>query len=273
MRLCLAFGLVVALAAPAFPQAKAGDKTTVSVESSMDLEIQVRDGAGENTRLLSLVRRESFDQEVLAAVDGQVNSVSIKVVSSTLQKSGSDIPLEEKPTALAGQTYTSMRGQTGWVAKDSDGGAAPAGGATLGAWNDAGRLLPKTGLAANGQWDVDSAQVVALISPAGVKEAAGKISCTCQSLEGGKASVIFNGSITGRGRDDAQVTLTIKTGRLEYDVTKGHPTMLSISGSFESILSIEDVYRKPGIDSLEERRKIGEIAVRSRKLEAIFTFK
>jgi hypothetical protein len=241
----------------------------------MDLEIQVRDGSttGENTRLLSLVRRETFDQELLAAVDGQANSVRIKVVSSTLQKSGSDTPLEEKPTALAGQTYTSMRGQTGWVAKDTDGGAAPADGATLGAWNDAGRLLPKTGLAANGQWDVDSAQVIALMAPASVKEAAGKLSCTCQSLEGGKASVLFNGSITGRGRDDAQVTLTIKTGRMEYDLSKGRPTMLSVSGSFESILSIEDVYRKPGIDSLEERRKIGEIAVRSRKFEAIFTFK
>ncbi len=273
MRFCLALGLFVASAAPAASQAKGGDSATVSVESSIDLEIQVRDGSGEVTRLLSLVRRETFEQEVLAAAEGLASSVRVKVVSSTLQKSGTDVLLEDKPTALQGQTYISTRGASGWVAKDDTGGAAPAGGATLGAWNDAGRLLPKTGLTANVQWDVEATQVVALITPAGVKEATGKLSCTCQSLEGNKASVVFSGLVTGRGKDDAQVTLTIKTGRLEYDLSKGRPTMLSISGSFESILSIEDVYRKPGVDSTEERRKIGEIAIRSRKLEAVFTFK
>ena len=64
-----------------------------------------------------------------------------------------------------------------------------------------------------------------------------------------------------------------RNGRLEYDLTKNRPVMLSLSGSFESILSIEDVYRKPGVEGPEERRKIGEIAIRSRKLEAIFSFK
>lgn len=273
MRLCLALGLLAALAPPAASQAKAGDKATLTVESSMDLEIQVRDGSGEATRFLNLLRRETFEQEVLAADEGMASRVRVRVVSSTLQRSGTDVLLEDKPTALQGQTYEAARGQAGWMAKDSEGGAAPAEGAALGAWNDAGRLLPRTGLAANAQWDVDAAKVMTLITPAGVREAAGKLSCTCQALEGNKASIVFNGALTGKGKNDAQVTFTVKTGRLEYDLSKGRPSMLSLSGSFESVLSVEDVYRKPGVEFVEERRKIGEIQVRSRKLEAIFTFK
>jgi hypothetical protein len=272
MRLVLALGLVAAAVAPALSQVKAGDTATVSVESSIDLEIQVRDGSGEVTRLLSLVRRETFEQEVLAVAETQATSVRIRVVSSTLQKSGTDAPLEEKATALSGQTYTSVRGQSGWIARDPDGGAAPAEGSGLGTWNDAGRLLPKAGLAAGGQWDIDAAQISALVSPSGLKEAAGKLTCTCQALEGNKASIVFSGQITGKGKDDAQVTLILKTGRLEYDLSKGRPTMLSVSGSYESLLTVEDVYRKPNEEN-EERRKIGEVLVKSRKLEAIFTFK
>lgn len=274
MRFLLALGLLVAVAVPAFSQAKAGDKVTVTVESSIDLEINVRDGSGtgESLRLLSLGRRETFEQEVLAAQEGMATQARIRVVSSTLQRSGTDIILEDKPTAIAGQTYTATRGPAGWVARDEEGGAAPAEGASLGAWNDAGRLLPKTGLVANGQWDVDAAQLVGLISPAGVREAGGKLSCTCQSLEGNKAAVLFTGAIAGKGKDDAMVTLNVAAGRLEYDLSKGRPTFFSISGSFESLLSIEDVYRKPGADSVEERRKIGEIQVKSKKLSVSFTF-
>ena len=274
MRLLFALGLVAAFAAPAFPQARAGDKTTVSVESTMDVEIFVRDGsgAGEITKRLNLVRRETFEQEVLAAAEGLASSVRVKVVASTLQKSGSDTRLEEKATALVDQTYTSTRGPSGWIAVDSNGGAAPADGAALGAWNDAGWLLPKDGPKAGGQWDVEAAQVAALISPTGLREPAGKLSCSCRAVEGGKASLTFSGSIWGKGKDDVQIKVTIKTGMMEYDLGKGRPTMLSMSGSYESMLSIEDVIRKPN-ENIEERQKIGEIQVKSRKLEVKFDFK
>ena len=271
MRLALAFGLFAAVALPAFPQAKAGDKAMVSVESTIDLEITVRDGrAGENQRDLSLVRRETFEQEVLAADGGLASSVRLKVVSSTLQKSGTDTLLEEKSTPLAGQTYTCLREQGAWIAKDAENGPAPAEGAALGAWNDAGRLLPKSGLAAGGQWEVEAADVLALISPAGVREATGKLACTCKSLDGTKASISFTGGLTGKARNDARVTLTINAGVMEYDLSKGRLTTLSISGSFESNLSVEDEYRKPGVEGQIEKRKVGEISVKSRKLTASF---
>lgn len=274
MRLLFTLGLLAAAAAPAVSQAKAGDRTTVSVESAIDVEIFVRDGsgAGEVKKLLNLVRRETFEQEVLAVADGAASSVRIKVVASTLQKSGSDTRLEEKPTALVDQTYTSTRGPSGWAAVDSTGGAAPADGAMLGAWNDAGWLLPKDGPKAGAQWDVEAAKVASLISPTGLREIAGKFSCTCRGVEGGKASIVFSGSLSGKGKDDVQVKVTVKTATMEYDLSKGRPAMILLSGSFESILNIEEVSRKPN-ENIEERQKIGEIQVKSRKLEAKFDFK
>jgi hypothetical protein len=274
MRLLVALGLFVAAAAPAFPQAKAGDRTTVSVESTMDVEIFVRDGSGvgEITKRLNLVRRETFEQEVLAVADGLASSVRVKVVASMLQKSGSDTRLEEKPTALVDQTYTSTRGPSGWIAVDSNGGAAPADGSALGGWNDAGWLLPKDGPKAGGTWDVEADKVAALISPTGLREPAGKLSCTCRAVEGGMASISFTGSISGKGKDDVQIKVTVKTGIMEYDLAKGRPAMLSMSGSFDSMLSIEDVTRKPN-ENIEERQKIGEIQVKSRKLEVKLDFK
>jgi hypothetical protein len=275
MRLVLIVGLMAALSAPAWTQAKAGDKATVDVQSALELDIAVRDGGGpgETLRFLSLIRRETFEQEVLGVADGVPTSVRLKVAASTLQKSGTDTVLEEKSTALAGQSYTSTRGAGGWMAKDADGGAAPAEGASLGAWNDAGRLLPKTGLTAGGNWEVEAADAVALISPTGVRDVTGKLSCTCKSLEGGKASISFTGSIMGKAKNDARVTVTINTGVMEYDLSKGRPSSFSISGAFESLLSVEDEYRKPGIEGQVEKRKIGEIAVRSRKLTASFVIR
>jgi len=274
MRLVPVLLFAVAAALPVLAQAKPGDKATVSVESTMDVEITVRDGSGsgETARLLNLVRRETLEQEVLAAADGVANSVRLKVVSSTLQKSGTDTPLEEKPTVLANQSYTSTRGAGGWVARDAEGNAAPVEGAALGAWNDAAWLLPKDGPKAGAKWDVEAATVAALMSPIGMTEPGGKLSCECQSVDGGKASVVFSGKLTGKAKDESLITITVKAGRLEYDLSKGRLSMLSISGSYESLLSVEDVFRKPN-ENVEERRKIGEISVKSRKLEVIFSVK
>ena len=45
---------------------------------------------------------------------------------------------------------------------------------------------------------------------------------------------------------------------------------------FESVTDMVDIFRKPGtggtVGNEEERRKVGEIAVKSLKLEAVITF-
>jgi hypothetical protein len=51
---------------------------------------------------------------------------------------------------------------------------------------------------------------------------------------------------------------------------------LMLSGSFEAMTDMVDVVRKAGtgtaVNNDEERRKVGEISVKSHKLEAVITF-
>lgn len=248
--------------------------TTITVDSSVELETIVRDGKGESTRLLTLNRKDKYKQTKVDA-----KSVKIEVLSSTLQKSGSDTPLEEKSSPLAGQTYVSTLTDTGWVASDADGGAPPAEGQTLGAWNGVSKLLPANGeMKAGDKWTVEGKDLLPLMLPTAVRDAAGKLEVSCESVEGDKANLVFTGQVTGKSKDELQaaLTLTVKSGRLTYSLSKKAAVSVLISGSFESNMDIVDVLRKPGtkdaINNEEERRKIGEISMKSHKLEVSLTF-
>jgi hypothetical protein len=206
-------------------------------------------------------------------------TVKIECVSSSLQKSGTDTPIEEKPTALAGHAYFATRGESGWSVKDLDGGAPPNEGMNLGAWNDITRLLPPSGdPKAGDKWTVEGKDLLALVFPTSIREATGKFECSCESAEGGKANIVFAGEITGKGKDEGQTQLkfTVKTGRLTYDLGKKKAASLLLSGAFQSTTDMVDVIRKPGtganIGNDEERRKVGEIAAKSNKLEVEITF-
>lgn len=250
-------------------QAAAGDSATISVDSNLELEVVVRDGSGETTRLLSLARRERFRQEVLEAEGDRPRVVRVKVLGSTLQRSGTDLPLEVKPTKLADRTFVATRGAQGWTAVDVEGGAAPAEGIALGAWNEWRALVPKRDFKAGDQWTLKEAEVAAILFPANLREGNGTISCSCESREGNRASILFRGKVSGRGKDDSAVTLAINVGRLI--LVDGKPSLLSVAGTLESTLDVVDVYRKPN-ENEEERRKVGEVTVRSRKLEVTFEF-
>jgi hypothetical protein len=250
------------------------EKTTVTFGSTLELETVVRDGKGESTRLLNLARREKFVQ---TSVDPK--TVKIECQSSLLQKSGTDTPIEEKPTALAGRTFLATRNDTGWSVRDQDGQAPPNEGVNLGAWNDIGRLLPPSGeVKAGDRWTVEAKELLALVFPTAIQDAAGKFECTCESADGGKANVVFTGQISGKGKEDGSgaVTFAVKTGRLTYDLGKKRAASLLLSGSFEATRDMLDVVRKPGtgtnIGNEEDRRKVGEITVRSHKLEVEVSF-
>lgn len=254
---------------------KAGDKCTVTFESALELETVVRDGKGESTHLLNLTRKEKFSQVRMDA-----RTVKVDCLSSSLQTTGTDTPAEQSSSPLAGHVYFATRQETGWAVKDQDGGAPPTEGLNLGAWNDISVLLPAGGAApkAGDKWTVDAKELLSLVYPTSIREATGKFECSCESSEGGKANIVFTGSISGKGKDEAQtlITLAVKAGRLAYDLGKRCPTSLMFSGSFESTTDIVDLVRKPGtgttVNNEEERRKIGEIAVRSRKLELAISF-
>ena len=250
---------------------KTAEKATVTFESSLELETVVRDGKGETTRLLNLTRKEKFTQ---VRVDAK--TLKIDCLSSTLQKTGSDTPIDEKATALAGRSFLASRSESGWSVKDLDGNAPPIEGRNLGAWNDAGQLLPPGGQPKAGdKWVVDGKDLLALVMPSSIREAVGKFECSCESVEGGKANVVFSGQISGKGREETMITLMIKAGRLTYDQGKKRPSFLMLSGSLESITDIVDEVIKAGtganVNNEKDRRKIGEIASKTRRLDVTVT--
>ena len=165
--------------------------------------------------------------------------MSVRCVSSTLEKSGTGLPLDKQPTVLEGRTFTARRTQDGWSVVDSEDRAAPAAGKALGAWNDIFRILPEDGLAAGKQWTLQGDAVKTLIFPSSVKEGVGQLSCTCESLEGGQASILIRGELAGTGLDGSKMNVLVGAGRLLYDVAKKRPLSLNISGSLVS--SLEDL--------------------------------
>jgi hypothetical protein len=257
-------------------QAAVGQNATVSVDSNVDMEILVRDGLGENRRVLNLVRKEKFAQEITEVADGQPRSIKVRVLASTLQRSGTDMPIEVKPTALQGKTFASTKSGEGWMARDLQGGAPPIEAMHLGGWNEVARLLPKDAPAAGAQWAVEGRDFLSVLYPMGLAEAVGKLDCACESADGGKAVITFKGQIQGRPKDEAvtRLVMDIKAGKLVYDVNAKKPVSITVSGNLDSTLDQVEVYRKPGAVGAneEERRKIGEILVKNAKIELTIAF-
>jgi hypothetical protein len=277
MRWLIALALLAAPfanATEARQDAKAGDKMTVTFESTLELETVVRDGKGETQYQLNLVRKEKFTQVRMDA-----KTLKIECLSSSLQKSGTVTQIEEKPTELAGRAFFATRLESGWAVKDLDGGAPPNEGMNLGAWNDLSLILPAGGAEpkAGDKWTIEGKDLLPLIFPTSLREGAGRFECACESAEGGKANILFTGALVGKGKDEMATTisLAVKTGRLVYDLGKKRATSLLLSGSFESTTDMVDIVRKPGtganVNNEEDRRKIGEIAVKSHKLEVVIT--
>lgn len=275
MRWLIALTMLAAPLATSTEARQAGEKTSISFDSALELEIVVRDGKGETTRLLNLNRREKFTQ---TRVDAR--TVKVDCLSSVLQKSGTDTPVEEKSTGLAGHSYVSTKTENGWMVRDTEGGAPPNEGQSLGAWNDVSQLMPPGGAEPKQgeKWTVEAKDLLSLIFPSMMRDGSGKMECACESIDGGKANIVFNGQLTGKGKEESgsSVTLTVKTGRLVYDFGKHRPAQLMLQGSFEATSDMVDVVRKPGtggaVNNEEERRKVGEISVKSNKLDASISF-
>lgn len=254
-----------------FAQAAAGGKMTVSVESSLELEILIKDGNGETTRHLNVSRREKFAQETTAQAEGQPTAVKIKCLSSRVQKEGSFLVPSDQPSALHERSFTAVRTVAGWSVKSDDGNPVPGDGVALGSWNDAARVLSKAGVQANDAWTVDGATAAPLLYGQGLENAAGILRLRCESISEGKASISFTGALEGRGKDGSIVSMTVTSGLFVVDVAGGRPSTLNVTAAVESRREIIELYRKPG--SLEdEKRKVGEITARSKRMQVAFQF-
>ncbi len=253
------------------PKVSQGDRLTVSVQSSVDVDILVRDGEGESTKLLSIVRRERFTQEVTGAAGGVAESLRIQCHASTIQKVGTGIPLKETNTDLAGKTFIVARTGSGWKVSATDGHGVPSSAGSLGAWNELMRLLPREGAQQGGTWRVASKDLAGLILLDPVSELAGSLDCACESVADGKVTVSFKGSIDCRGADESNIKVTIASGKAVFDAARARPLSVMISGGLEITKDVVDISKKPG--QLEDvKTKVGEIVTRSKKLEVSFVF-
>lgn len=252
-------------------QAKTGDKMSVTVDSTLELEILIKDGTGDSTRLLNVVRREKFAQEATATADGHVTGARIRCLSSRIQKEGSYLPPREEATGLAEKSFAAVRTENGWSVKGDDGNPPAADGQSLGSWNDAVRLLVQPNPQPEATWTVNGADAAPLLYGAALANAKGLLRCKVESVSDGKVAVSFLGAIDGEGKDGSVVIFNVSSGLLVADVAKSRPVSLNISGAVESRRDIVETYRKPG--SLDdERRKVGEITAKSKRLEVNFIF-
>lgn len=249
-----------------------GDKSSVTVESHLDLDIEVQDGNGKVTRVLGVTRKEKFEQEITAVADGRASGLRIRCAFSTVQKSGSGIPLADPvATPVQGRSFLATRAGAGWSVKDPDGGTPPAEAQAVGAWNDVTRLLPTGELRVDATWKVEAVDVSALLGGAMLADATGSLDCKCESISGNRAVILFTGQIEGKGVEGAATRITVAPGRLVFDVGAGKALSLSIAGALESRREVIELYQKP--QSQEQvRRSVGSIITRSKKLEVNFTF-
>jgi hypothetical protein len=256
--------------------AKAGDKSTITLESNLDLEITVRDGQPESRRLVSLARKDRFTQEVTEASGGKARAVKLTCLSSTLQRSGTNTPIEEQATALEGKVFVASAGADGWSAREPDGSAPPIEAVSLGSWNELGRLLPASEPQTGSSWTVEAKDFFPVFHLMALAEGEGKLECTCASSAGGKVTVELKGELQGRPRDPSvsKLILKIESGTLVYDLSKGRPVSFKLTGAVETTIDRIEVTRKASATGNieEERRKIGEILARSTRLEARLSF-
>lgn len=249
----------------------AGDSMKISIQSSLEVEILVKDGVGETTKTFIVVRKDALRQEVTGVSNGLPESLKIKCDSSVIQESGTALQLSERATEMAGKTFLVSRAASGWSVKCLDGSAPPAEARALGAWNELVKLLPKDGARQGDSWKIPAREISALIQASSAAEPGGTIDCTCESVADNKIALGFKGTIDCKGPQDSTITLKIENGRAVFDAGKGRPLSVSLTAALESARDV--AVNVPKLGQLQdEKQKVGEIHTRSKKLEVNFTF-
>ncbi len=244
----------------------AGDRATIRVETALDLEIIVKDSEPERKSNMSTIRTEVFKQEVTGLQDGAGATYTVKCESSVLQRA-----LQKENTPFHGRTFIVKRGAAGTTVEASDGALPPSGAEGLAGWEEYSRLLPGGEVAVGAQWVVDQ-NVTALLSVANLAETkSAKLSATLKSAEGSRAVVSFNGEVEGKTRDGAMIKVSITDGELDFDMGRGRPTAVRITGGLEATKDVIRNYVKPGgVQAVPE--PVGTIRMKSSRLEVKVAF-
>jgi hypothetical protein len=281
MRQVLALVAAALLAAPAAALQGAGVKleaklpgvghsSEVRVESALDLDIVSKElGGTETLRNSSRVRTEKFTQTVTEAPDAKTRVYKVACASSTLQRSGTNLPVQTDKTSLDGRTFWVTRGTNGSI-KSETGEAAGADAASLGSWEDYGKLLPKTEVKSGDSWAVED--LSALFSAGNLKESRNDVKGRLDSVAGDNATLSFTGSVSGTTDEGYALTLTIVECRMVFDKAKGRPSSFDFKGSLEASKKVVQGYIPPGGHKPREET-VGEAKITSKKFTVSVTYR
>ncbi len=243
-----------------------GDKAEVKIETQVDLDIAVKDSDGERAYQVSQVKSEKFQQDVTAVEDGTGLTLRVRCVGSDMQQTSNTQGVQKGKTPLDGKSFLVKRTAGVSNLEMTDGSDVPAGADGLGGWEEYARLLPANAVKVGDQWIVDK-DVVALIAVGKLTESKGaQLVASLKSVEGGKATITFKGELEGKTSDNSMIKVSIVEGELVFDMSRGRPTLIKISGGFESTKDVVQTYVKPGT-ATKIPEKIGEIKTKTRKLE------
>jgi hypothetical protein len=284
-RSSLAFALIAAVLAAQEPASSppktpvrapaAGDRTEIKIESTIELDIVTRslqESEAGQTRQLAYVRTMECTQIVQSIAEGGAPVWRVTVGAAKLQRSGTNMAPVTDASEIENKTYIIAKTEKGRVVKSENGDPAPGDALGLGAWEDFEKLLPMGEPKEGATWTVDSAAVAALISMPDLAAPTGMFEAKLESAADGKMTVFFSGALEGKTSKGFDTKLKVAEGRLVFDMAKGRPVSLAITGSLEAKKDInQKVARTKELRQVDE--KVGDVEVKSRKLEVKAEFK
>ncbi|MBI2930394.1 MAG: hypothetical protein HYY16_01975 [Planctomycetes bacterium] len=249
-----------------------GDRAEIRIESTLDLDINIKDSEPDRTLQITQVRTDRLTQEVTAVQDGAGLVLKVNCTASEVERAQTNLPRQRETTAIHGQTFVVKRTLgTPTVVEMADGSPPVNGAETLGGWEDFVLLLPDKEVLVGEEWEVTKS-ISSLLSVANMAETKTvSLVASLESVQESKALIVLRGEFEGKARDGASIRVSITDGKMSFDVTRGRPIFIEIKGELEAMKDVVHLYNKPGTP-VKIPEKIGEIKTKSRKLEVRIDF-
>lgn len=248
-----------------------GEKITISIEASMELDLITRDVEGDGpARHIHVSRQEKFVEEVMEIADGRAIKLKVTCSASTLQRSSSGSASSTKESSpVEGKTFIVDCGSLPAKVTREDGSPAPAEALFLGGWENCLDLLPGRGLKPGEEWKVSGKKIITLALASKIVEPQGELSCTMP--DGSQPRIAFTGEVRGKTGESFSIRLEVIKGELVWDPEKKQPRSVEISGTLE--LAQDIIYRDRRLGQLlDEERKVGEIRGKSQRFDLRILF-
>jgi hypothetical protein len=247
------------------------DRGEIQLESAVDLEIKTKDSSGnEQARTSSILRTEKFTQVVTEA-DGKNRTFKVSCASSSVQRSGTNVPVSTEKTEIDGKTYLLSRGATSRVLNE-DGSAAPESTLTIGAWEDYGMLLPKNEVDAGSTWAVEGDDIAGLFGLGKLTDVKSAITGKVETLESEGVLLAYTGTLQAQTPEGFELKFTLDDCKMSFSRSRGRPTSIMLKATLEASKKVMQSYIPPG-SSRPKEEQIGEASIKSRKFEVMVTYR